>query len=151
MSARRRIVLLSVLCVVLIILLSIELLTYLQRNHLQVTTLESGDSRYTLQIASTIPEQEKGLGGRSVLPQNQGMLFQFSTAGERCFWMKDMHFPLDMIWIGADKRVLLVKSGILSNTYPNTFCPNVPAEYVIELNSGQAAKASIHTGELLSF
>jgi uncharacterized protein len=132
-------------------LLGIECLAYLQRNHLPTTTLKSGDSRYTLQIAATIPEQEKGLGGRSSLPQNQGMLFKFSTASEQCFWMKNMRFPLDMIWVGGDKRVLFVKSSILPSTYPNAFCPNVPTKYVIELNSGQASKAAIHAGGLLSF
>lgn len=114
-------------------------------------TLSSGGHKYSLLVAKTLTSQEKGLGDRNSLPQNQGMLFAFKGQALHCFWMKDMRFPLDMIWIDSDKRVVYIKQNLSPNSYPKTFCSSNLAEYVIELNAGQVQSADIHTGELLNF
>lgn len=95
--------------------------------------------------------QTRGLGGRKSLPVNEGMLFVFAHPGQQCFWMKDMHFPLDIIWLNGSKQVVFIKSNLSPKTYPETFCPPNSAQYVIELNAGQAQKARLHTGETLNF
>lgn len=126
-------------------------LFFIPRHNNNTTTLSSSGHSYTLTLATTSQTQEKGLGDRSSLPVNQGMLFVFSGESLQCFWMKDMHFPLDMIWVGTQKQVLFVKSNVSPDTYPESFCPNVQAQYVIELNAGQAQAAKIQVGDTLNF
>lgn len=102
-------------------------------------------------VASTSAEQEKGLGGRPALPADQGMLFPFQAAGAYGFWMKDMRFSLDIVWISSDKRVIGLIPGLSPATYPDIFYPPAPVEYVLELDSGGAAAHGIATGTQLVF
>jgi hypothetical protein len=115
------------------------------------TILRTGSKKYTLFVVSTPTTQQLGLGQRASLPKDQGMLFVFGQAAQQCFWMKDMHFPLDMIWLSPSHRVEHIQPDVSPKTYPNSFCPDVTAQYVIELNAGQASAAGIYTGERLSF
>jgi hypothetical protein len=114
-------------------------------------TLHSNGQAYHLAVAKTESVQEKGLGDRESMPVNQGMLFIFDAPAVRCFWMKDMHFPLDIIWLNSAKQVVFIESKVSQNTYPQSFCPPELAKYVIELNAGQAATANIQIGQTLSF
>lgn len=104
-----------------------------------------------LEIASTDAAREKGLGGRRSMPDDRGMLFVLSKPAATCFWMKDMLFPLDIIWLNTDKQVIYLAPRVSPKTYPKSYCPSAPAKYVIELNSGQAQKLDINPGKMLSF
>lgn len=104
-----------------------------------------------LERVSSEQDLEKGLSGRESMPENQGMLFTFESSGKHCFWMKDMKFSLDMIWVNADKKVVYVEKNVQPSTYPDTFCPDQPALYVIEVNAGVANKAYLSTGSQLQF
>jgi uncharacterized membrane protein (UPF0127 family) len=104
-----------------------------------------------IEIAETPDQQTLGLGGRDSLPANQGMLFPFSQPGVYSFWMKDMNFPLDMVWIDANKKVAGVTADISPDTYPNTFNPPSQISYVLELNAGAAVKFGITSGTILKF
>lgn len=118
--------------------------------HTQATQLRVNGQTYTLSVADTDAERTKGLGDRASMASNVGMLFVFSAPGRQCFWMKDMHFSLDMIWADSNKRVVQVAKDLSPATYPNVYCAN-NAQYVIELNAGQAAKAHIADGTVLNF
>jgi uncharacterized membrane protein (UPF0127 family) len=148
-SERKRLLQLVGLFIAVVILGLVLFL--IPRHSSSTTTLSNGGHTYTLTLATTSQTQEKGLGDRSSLPIDQGMLFVFSGESMQCFWMKDMHFSLDMIWVGTQKQVLFVKSDVSPNTYPESFCPNVQAQYVIELNAGQAKTANIQVGDTLNF
>ncbi len=106
---------------------------------------------YTLLVASTPTTQMKGLGDRPSLKINDGMVFPFNSAATRCFWMKDMHFPIDIIWLGVHKSVVYIEANVSPDTYPEVFCPTQPAQYVIELNAGQAKVAGINIGQTVYF
>jgi uncharacterized membrane protein (UPF0127 family) len=110
-----------------------------------------GEHRLRLEIADTDAEQARGLSWRASLPRDQGMLFVFASSGNPCFWMKDMRFDLDLIWLDADKRVVGVERGLRPATYPRSFCPSRPVRYVIELNSGGASAMAVSNGMLLDF
>jgi len=103
------------------------------------------------ELALTEDAQEQGLSGRDSMPADVGMLFVFPTLGKYGFWMKDMRFPLDVVWIDADKRVAGVDPGLLSVSYPHIFYPSDDVEYVLELDSGEAAALGIATGTQLVF
>ncbi len=79
------------------------------------------------------------------------MLFVFEGVAVQCFWMKDMHFSIDIIWLDAEKRVVHIEKDVSPETYPRTFCPSKPAKYVIELSAGEASRSSIRPGQKLSF
>ncbi len=147
-SARRRVVLYIVGSIAFTIAITFSLLNIFHPN---TATLKSDGVYFALQISSTPQEREIGLGKRVSLPSNQGMLFVFGAPAVQCFWMKDMHFPLDMVWVNTDKKVVHVMQNVSPATYPHVFCPDVSAEYVIELNAGQATRAHIHAGEALAF
>ncbi|MGH7238411.1 MAG: DUF192 domain-containing protein [Candidatus Saccharimonadales bacterium] len=114
-------------------------------------SLKINGRSYKLIVAKTSAEQTKGLGERASLPANQGMLFVFNSSAERCFWMKGMQFPLDIIWLSASKQVVFAQANLSPSTYPKSFCPQDPARYVIELNAGQAKQANIKIGQKLQF
>ena len=105
--------------------------------------------RYTLEVAATPAQREKGLGGRERLGQGRGMLFAFDGMSERCFWMKDMLFAIDIVWADATKKVVKVVPHVQPTTYPQQFCAR--ARYVVELPAGETAKAHIRAGNQLSF
>lgn len=114
------------------------------------TTLVSGDKKFQLEIVSTAESQQKGLGGRSNMADDHGMIFVFDPPATQCFWMKDMQFALDIIWLNAEKKVTKVAQNISPESYPEKFCSDDATKYVIELNAGQAAKAGIVPGKVLS-
>lgn len=121
-------------------------------RHSNAQTLRVNGHTFSLEVASTAQEQSQGLGNRASLPDNEGMLFVFSGVPQtECFWMKDMSFPLDIVWIAADKQVVHIEQDVSPDTYPRSFCPSDPAQYVIELNAGAVASSGIRVGQTLNF
>ena len=120
-------------------------------NTRSIRTLRVGGHSYTLEIAKTEQEHDKGLSGRTSLAKNRGMLFVFGYEEKQCFWMKDMKFPLDMVWADAHKEVVFIAKEVSPDSYPRTYCSGLPAAYVIELNSGEVDKVGIHKGQVLNF
>lgn len=102
-------------------------------------------------VADTSTELANGLSGKESLAETDGMLFVFEVPGKYGFWMKDMQFPIDIIWIDGSKTVLGVTSDVASSTYPNLFLPPADNSYVLELNSGAAMRFGIATGTVLTF
>ena len=105
-----------------------------------------GSAAVAVDVADTEALREQGLSGRSGLSEGQGMLFVFDTDGSWGICMKDMQFPIDILWADAAGRVVTVASAVSPDTYPQVFNPAVPARYVIELPSGFAARHGIAEG-----
>jgi len=91
------------------------------------------------------------LGGRLWLSAHQGMLFVYQTPARQCFWMKDMLFPIDIIWVNAQQTVVRVALQVRPESYPQTFCSDQPTMYGIELRAGEAERQGIRRGAHLSF
>ncbi|HSX08065.1 MAG TPA: DUF192 domain-containing protein [Candidatus Saccharimonadales bacterium] len=106
---------------------------------------------FKVEYADTPEAQEKGLGGRDNLPSNHAMLFRFTADGEHCFWMKDMRFSLDIIWINPEKKVVHIKPDVSPATFPHNFCPPEPSQYVLEVNAGVSQQIDLRVGDSLSF
>lgn len=113
-------------------------------------TLRVNGRSYALDVADTNAARAQGLGGRARLAQNAGMLFVFPAAGQQCFWMKGMHFTLDIIWVSGDHRIVQIVPNLSPATYPRTYCAS-GTQYVIELNAGQATSAGMRLGQRLDF
>lgn len=105
-------------------------------------------------LALTPEMQSQGLSGRQDLPEGEGMLFVFQNAGIYPFWMKDMNFPIDIIWLapseggdGQDLKVIYIKKDAQPSSYPDSFGPNQNAKYVLEVPSGFSDKNNLKVGD----
>ncbi len=110
-----------------------------------------GDNKIYVDIAKTQLQQQKGLCCREKLDANRGMLFVYDTPGEYKFWMKDTLIPLDMYWINAEKKIIYIEKNVQPESYPVSFGPNKPAQYVLETNAGYADKRGIKVGDFVTF
>jgi uncharacterized membrane protein (UPF0127 family) len=99
-------------------------------------TIRIGSTILKLEIADTDAERVQGLSDRASLPQDTGLLFVFDYPSYYGFWMKDMHFSIDMIWLDKDLKVVGLKEQATPESYPQTFTPEKPALYVLETNVG---------------
>jgi uncharacterized membrane protein (UPF0127 family) len=108
-----------------------------------------GGQTVSLEIADTDEERSKGLSGHVPLEVDEGMLFVFPVSGPYGFWMKDMTFPIDIVWLDEMYRIVYVKEQATPESYPQVFAPGVPARYVVELSSGFFAKNHLHAGNIV--
>jgi uncharacterized membrane protein (UPF0127 family) len=117
-------------------------------------SVKIGSVNIPAEVARTSAEVQKGLSGRLSLDQDKGMLFMFAKADIYSFWMPDMHFPLDIIWISSAKKVVGISADV-SNEFdpanPKFYRPPSPAQYVLEVNAGFAAKNGIKIGNSVTF
>ena len=102
-------------------------------------------------LALTSAAQEQGLSGRSGLGENEGMLFIFAKPGMYAFWMKDMNFAIDMIWLSEDLKVVYIKKDALPMSYPGSFVPKDNAKYVLEVPAGFSEKNNLKEGDSAVF
>lgn len=107
-----------------------------------------GKAEIFVEIADTPQKREKGLSGRDFLPENQGMLFVFEKPDYWGFWMKEMKFPLDFVWI-KDNKVVEITENVKPQDYqpPKVLQPKTPVDKVLELNAGFAKKYGMKVGE----
>jgi uncharacterized protein len=100
---------------------------------------------FRVEVARTSPEREQGLMYRDRLAADAGMLFVFDRPAPLAFWMKNTFIPLDMIFIGGDRRIV----GIVENAEPRTLSTRRVeglSKYVLEISGGLSAKLGIQTG-----
>jgi uncharacterized membrane protein (UPF0127 family) len=115
------------------------------------TTIKIGSNYINAEVPQNAQKKEIGLGGRSCIGADQGMLFVFSEPGNYDFWMKDMKFPIDIVWLNENKITVGVSANISPATYPKTFTSDKPAKYILELQSGRAQQLNIGEGTTLQF
>jgi uncharacterized membrane protein (UPF0127 family) len=113
--------------------------------------LRINNSTYYLRISKSTKELTRGLSGVSSMPDNQGMLFVFPNPEKTCFWMKEMNFNLDIIWLNNLKKVDYFQKNLSPLTYPKLYCTPLNSRYVLEMNSGFVNKQHIHIGDKLNF
>lgn len=115
------------------------------------------ESTHKLRVGDTVLQLEvlgngefvQGLSGRSDLPSDRAVLFDFTETATRCFWMKDMRFAIDMVWLDADKKVVAVEHEVAPESYPNEYCHE--GQYVVEWNAGMARQLGVSKGTALTF
>jgi uncharacterized membrane protein (UPF0127 family) len=103
------------------------------------------------ELATTTYSRERGLSGRRRLPLSEGVLFVFNEPEYHAMWMKDMHFPIDMIWIDKQYQIVGIAKNVDPSTYPQQFKPALPASYVLEINAGLAEEYELAPGDSVFF
>lgn len=114
---------------------------------LPTTPMQIGTQTYELEIANTDADRQKGLMDRETLPTGRGMIFVFAKEAPRSFWMKNVVFPLDIIFLDATGRVVDVKRMLPLDL--RSVSSARPAKYAIELAAGQASASGVKIGDVL--
>jgi uncharacterized protein len=105
----------------------------------------SGAHRFTVEVAATPQQQERGLMFRRSLAPNRGMIFPYSPPQPVGFWMRNTLIPLDMIFIRADGRIARVATA---KPLDETVVPaGEPVVAVLEIAGGRAAELGIAAGD----
>jgi uncharacterized membrane protein (UPF0127 family) len=120
-------------------------------NASSTITITAPHGNINTEVSSTTGERELGLSGRTRLAPDSGMLFIFPNPGIYGFWMKDMNFPIDIVWIDESHNVVSINSDVATSTYPDSLFPPSNISYVLELNAGAAREFGIATGTSLVF
>ncbi len=102
-------------------------------------------------LADTSPLRALGLSGVQQLKEGEVMLFVFEEEGMHSFWMKDMLFSIDMLWISSNGRVVFIEKSVTPESYPKAFISNTPAQYVLEVGAGFSEKYGIEVGDRAIF
>ncbi len=119
------------------------------------TPLTVGTHKLWVEIMDTDTKREQGLSGREKLADNQGMYFNFSGTNQQRpgFWMKDMKFNIDIIWIKNNVVVGITKNleapATASSTLP-VYYPPADIDTALEVNAGWAEKYNIRTGDMVT-
>ena len=108
------------------------------------------DKTLRVEVAKTEKERIQGLSGKNIIPRD-GMFFIFDTDARHGIWMKDMHFAIDILWLGEDFQVIDLRENIFPNTYPEIFVPESPARYVLEIPSGILHRFGVQKGDSAFF
>lgn len=110
--------------------------------------LVNGES-FKVSVARSEKEKQIGLSKTEQMDENQGMLFMFDTPEYHSFWMKDMKFPIDIIYINGDKVVTVIENAKPpSETGGNLeiYQPTDKSDRVLEISAGLAKKYNIKKG-----
>ncbi|MDQ3947544.1 MAG: DUF192 domain-containing protein [Thermoproteota archaeon] len=105
-------------------------------------------------IAATDEQRTKGLSVKDRLGENEAMLFVFDNEAEHSFWMKNMKFPIDIIWLDSDKTIVHIEHNLQPCSFEllcPTYKPNVESLYVLETVGGFAEKYDIVKGTMVEF
>jgi uncharacterized membrane protein (UPF0127 family) len=110
-----------------------------------------GDSKLKIILSDTEEKRIKGLSGMEKLDYGHAMLFAFDKKDYYGIWMKEMNFPIDIIWFDEKFEVVYFLEDVLPSSYPNIFKPKFPAKYILEVGSGFVRTAGIKNGDQGTF
>ena len=120
-------------------------------SHAIVTT--STGEQIPVEVADTLKKRSLGLGKRVSLKKGWGMLFVFEKRKPHRFWMKDMQFPLDIIWLDNHRIVHIIHNAqpVNSKVEHKVMTSPVPVNFVLEISAGRAAKLRLKKGQRMKF
>ena len=112
-------------------------------------TVSYGKTIFRVDVADSFRKISRGLMGRESVPKYGGMLFVFGKPGRYGFWMLNMRFSIDIIWLDQSGRAVHVWKNAetcRSIFSCRTVAPREYAKYVIEINAGMASRLGIRKG-----
>lgn len=116
------------------------------------TKLRLGDGVFQARVADTQSEREKGLSGTTYLGQDQALLFIYERDDKWSIWMKDMNYPIDIVWLDKNKKVVYIVKNAKPESYPGeSFSPNDAARYIVEMAGGTVDRKTINIGDSAVF
>lgn len=147
-----------ILVVVSLLALVIVLLTFhgqknSKPNEWQRKSLNIAGHEIDAYLADSGQKRTEGLAVFNQIDENQGMLFLFNTPGNHAFWMKDMKFAIDIVWI-RDKKIVSINRNIQpeagkSDSELAKYYPIGEVDNVLEVNAGWVEKNNIKIGDVV--
>ncbi len=126
---------------------------YLKNNRLpfsKTATAKIDNQTFRLYSTDSDKDKEVGLSNRNNMPQDYGMLFTFAAPDYYSFWMRDMKFPIDIIFI-RDNRIVTIHSSVQppksKDDSLTIYKPEEPANAVLEINAGLTQKYGFKKGD----
>jgi len=117
-------------------------------HDLLIKTEDGRQYNFSVEMALTPPEQQKGLMFREEMPEMHGMLFVFGSEHVRSFWMKDTLIPLDIIFVEKNGRIQHIHS-MAKPLDESLISSGAPSYAVLEINGGMADKLELNAGDYI--
>lgn len=132
-----------IVCVVFFIFLAF-FIVYIQMVEKRIS-LVLGDGIFNVLVVSDDASRQKGLGGKDSIADNEGLMMNFSSDSKWGIWMKDMKFPIDIVWLDSNKKVVDIVKNVKPDEPTGTVHrPRKPARYVLEFKAGTVDNKAIH-------
>lgn len=114
--------------------------------------LEFDNALVYVALAGTRTERMMGLSRQKDIGEDEGLLFNFEKSDRHGIWMKDMYFPIDIIWLDKDWKIVDIKEDARPESYKSvtnaeTYYPQKNALYVLEVTAGFAKKFGLKEGD----
>lgn len=110
-------------------------------------TVAIGKTVFTAKIAKSGEERAAGLSGTKHLPPRQAILFVFPHADFWGIWMHDMHYPIDVVWLDDQYKVVHIEHSMQPSSYPKVYRPTKKAKYVVEFAASTAKMTYLTIGQ----
>ena len=143
MKFQYKVIIMSVLCCLLIVFISIQYISSDQYKTTVVFKTKQGNVSIQCRNADDDESRIRGLLDVTYLEQNKGMLFSYLSAEPKVFTMKGMKIPLDIIFIDQNFTVMRVVEADIGEEFIRSI---YPVQFVVEINQGFAKKKDIETG-----
>lgn len=119
--------------------------------YLSDKTISNGEYTINAELADTPDSRQTGLSGRDCIDDFKGMLFVFDSPDLHGIWMKDMKFPIDIIWLDSNKKIVHIETSVKPDSFPKVFYPSSLSSYVLEVQSGASDRSQIYVGQQLTW
>lgn len=107
-----------------------------------------GTCKLTAEVARTSEEKARGLSGRPAIGQNEAMIFPFNNE-QPSFWMKDMLFPIDIVWVN-NNQVVKIDANLPLDNGATSYSPGQPIDWVVEVAAGRSAACGVTPGTTIT-
>ncbi len=147
-KSKKSLIVLIAISLIVVVLLSLYLLLQTEQSNLRI-----GEQEVSVTIAQTPEEQRQGLSGTGELKSGTGMLFVYNSYVVPQFWMKDMNYPIDIIWIRDASVTGFVESApipVVGQELPR-YQPDEPINYVLEVPAGFVDTHGIEIGDQVDY
>ena len=147
---RPNIILLIIVIILSVLVIFLEIRPFLYKSS-KNNKIEINGHKMNIEIVRNPIDLAKGLSGRDPLSLDEGMLFIFPKESGYGFWMKDMRFAIDIVWIKGDKVI-----GFIENVDPQIgvsekdlkiYSPGEPVDKVLEILGGRARSLNLKIGD----
>ncbi len=124
----------------------------MRKERSEKAKLSIGEQEFSVILADTDALREHGLSDSASIGARQTMLFSFDQPGKYSFWMKDMNYPIDMVWLNKEGKIIYIVHGAPPESFPEVFAPaSNDSIAVLELKSGTMQSLHVNVGDSVYF
>jgi uncharacterized membrane protein (UPF0127 family) len=120
----------------------------------RIVTLPDG-TKFRTELVTAEADLTRGLKYRDNLESDAGMLFAYGKPGFYRYWMFEVKFPIDIIWLDQNRRIVQLVHKAPPCPGPDVTCPvyggDFESQFVVEFNAGTALKHTLKPGMVIDF